>query len=229
MNRRSWRTQLVVASLAAVLGFGLAVQVRTTQAGSALGTARQDDLLRIIDDLTARSDRLRQESDELHAALTRLTTSGDQATAAVAEARKRADTLAILAGTVGAHGPGVRVIVDDPGHVLHADFLVDVVQELRDAGAEAMMINGRRVGASTYVVDEGVSIAVDGTPVAQPYTITAIGGQATLSSALAIPRGIVDTAQDAGARIRVERADDLAVDALRVLSTPRYARPAQAG
>lgn len=229
MTRRGWRTQLVVAFLAAVLGFGLAVQVRTTQAGSTLGTARQDDLLRIIDDLTARSDRLRQETDELRAARTRLTTSGDRAAAAVSEARKRADTLAILAGTVAAHGPGVRAIVDDPGHVLHADFLVDAVQELRDAGAEAMMVNGHRVGASTYVVDQGVSVAIDGSPLAQPYTITAIGDQATLSTALAIPRGIVDTAQDAGARIRVERADDLAVDALRPLSTPRYARPAQPG
>jgi uncharacterized protein YlxW (UPF0749 family) len=229
MNRRGWRTQLVVAFLAAVLGFALAVQVRTTQAGSALGTARQDDLLRIIDDLTARSDRLRQETDELRAARTRLTTSGDRAAAAVDEARKRAETLAILAGTVAAHGPGVRAVVDDPGHVLRSDFLVDVVQELRDAGAEAMMINGHRVGASTYVVDDGIALSMDGTSLSQPYTITAIGDEATLAGALAIPRGIVDTAQDAGAKIRVERAADLVVDALRPLSAPRYARPAQAG
>lgn len=229
MRGRSWRAQAVVAALAAVLGFGLAVQVRTTSAGSGLGTARQDELLRIIDDLTARSDRLRQETDELRATRERLATSGDRAAAAVDDARRRADALAVLAGTVAAHGPGVRAVVDDPGHVLHADFLVDLIQELRDAGAEAMMINGNRVGASTYVVDKDVEMVIDGATLAQPYTITAIGDEATLANALAIPRGIVDTAEDAGARIRVERSADVVVDALRELSVRRYAHPAPTG
>ncbi|MEP7054787.1 MAG: DUF881 domain-containing protein [Actinomycetota bacterium] len=229
MRPRGWKAQLPVAALAALLGFGLVVQVRTTQGGSALGTARADDLLRIIDDLTARSDRLRQETDDLRAARARLTTSGDKAAAAIDEAGKRADTLAILAGTVGTHGPGIRAVVDDPGHVLHADFLVDVIQELRDAGAEAMMINGHRVGAPTYVVDDVVTRVIDGAPLTQPYTITAIGDESTLASALAIPRGIVDTAQDAGAKITVNPAADLVIDALRPLSAPRYARPAQVG
>lgn len=218
MRRQTWRKQAVVAGLAAVLGFGLAVQVRTTQAGNPLGTARQDDLLRIIDDLTARSDRLRQETDELRATRDRLASSGDRNSAAVEEARGRAQTLAVLAGTVAAHGPGVRAVVDDPGHVLHADFLVDVIQELRDAGAEAIMINGQRVGMSTYAVDQGVLIVLDGSALAQPYSVAAIGDDATLATALAIPRGIVDTAEDAGARIRVERAADVVVDALRRLS-----------
>jgi uncharacterized protein YlxW (UPF0749 family) len=229
MRGHDWRAQAVVAVLAAILGFGLAVQVRTTQAGSALGTARQDDLLRIIDDLTARSDRLRQETDDLRAARDRLTTSGDRDTAAVEEARRRAGTLGVLAGTVAAHGPGIRAVVDDPGHVLRADFLVDVIQELRDAGAEAMMINGHRVGASTYVVDKGVEFVIDGATLAQPYSISAIGDEATLAKALAIPRGIVDTAEDAGARIRVERAADVVIDALRQISPPRYARYAPTG
>lgn len=229
MKRRGWRTQAVVALLAALLGFGLAVQVRTTQDGSALGTARPDDLLRIVDDLTARSERLALEAAELEAARARLATAGDRDAAAVAEARRRIDTLALLAGTVAARGPGIRVVVDDPGHKVAADFLVDLIQELRDAGAEAMMINGRRVGMSTYAVDSGVQIVLDGATLAQPYTVVAIGDSATMSTALEIPRGIVDTAQDAGARIRVERAGEVVVDALRPLSTPRYARPDSSG
>lgn len=229
MRGANWRAQAVVAVLAVLLGFGLAVQVRTTQAGSSLSTARQDDLFGIIDDLTARSERLRQETEELRVARDRLATAGDRDSAAVAELRRRADTLAVLAGTVAAHGPGVRVVIDDPGHVLRADFLVDVIQELRDAGAEAMMINGNRVATSTYVVDRDVLMVLDGVALAQPYTVIAIGAETTLANALAIPRGIVDTAEDAGAHIIVKRSPDLVVDALRPLSPPRYARPVTIG
>lgn len=225
MTIRNWRAQLVVAALAALLGFGLVVQVKTTQDGSSLGTARQDDLLRIIDDLTARSERLRLETDDLRAVRDRLASSGDRDTVAVEEARRRTDTLGVLAGTVAARGPGIRVVIDDPGHTLRAEFLIDLIQELRDAGAEAMMVNGRRLAASSYAIDSGAQLVLDGQDLAQPYTLTAIGDGATLSGALAIPRGIVDTAEDAGARIRVERPGEVVVDALRVLSPPRYARP----
>jgi uncharacterized protein YlxW (UPF0749 family) len=229
MTARRWRSQLVVALLACLLGFGLAVQVRTTQGNSVLGSARQDDLLRIISDLTARSERLTRETAELQATRDRLAAAGNQDSAAVTEARRRTDTLGVLAGSVAAHGPGVRVVVDDPGHKLRADFVVDVIQELRDAGAEAMMINGRRIGTSTYAVDGDVQIVLDGAPLAQPYTVVAIGDSATMATALKIPRGVVDTAQDAGARIHIEEATDVVVDALRPLSPPRYARPDPSG
>ena len=95
-------------------------------------------------------------------------------------------------------------------------------------GSCAMMINGRRVAASTYVVDRGAQLVLDGQDLAQPYTLTAIGEAATLTGALGIPRGIVDTAEDAGARIRVEGSTEVVVDALRVVSPPRYARPVPA-
>ena len=221
------RAQVSVAVLAALLGFGLVVQVRTTQDGG-LGTARQDDLLGIIDDLTARSERLRAETAELQATRNRLASAGDRNAAAVEEARRITDTLAVLAGTAAAQGPGVRVVIDDPAHSLRAEFFLDLIQELRDAGAEAMMLNGRRIGASTFVVDRGVQLVLDGGDVAQPYTLTAIGEAATLTGALGIPRGIIDTAEDAGARIKVESPGQVVVDALRVISPPRYARPVTA-
>ncbi|MEO6715590.1 MAG: DUF881 domain-containing protein [Mycobacteriales bacterium] len=225
MRSRRWQAQLTVAVLAALLGFGLAVQVRTTQDRSALGSARPDDLLRIIDDLSARSERLAKEEADLRAAGDRLANAVDRDAAAVEEARKRIAALSILAGTVAAHGPGVQVVVDDPGHKLTADFIVDVIQEFRDAGAETMMINGHRVGASTYAVDNDVQIVLDGATLSQPYTIIAIGDAPTMATALAIPGGIVETAEDKGARISVTQSADVVVDALRPLSTPRYARP----
>ncbi len=217
--------QAILGLLAAILGFALVVQVRTTQASTSFSTARQDDLVRILDDLTARSERLQQEIDEQQAARDRLANAGDRDAAAVAEAQKRADTLAVIAGTVAARGSGVRVVIDDPAHALTADVLLDTIQELRDAGTEAMMINGHRIGATSYVIDRDGAIVLDGSALSQPYTITAIGNAATLDEALSIPRGIVQTVEDEGARITVTRATEVLVDALRPLSTPRYARP----
>jgi uncharacterized protein YlxW (UPF0749 family) len=223
------KSQLLIGLLAAVLGFALVVQVRTTQESSGLASARQDDLIRIIDDLTSRSERLQSEIAELAAARDRLSTGVDRDAAALEEARRRADTLAILAGTVAAHGRGLVIVIDDPGHAVRADLILDAIQELRDAGAEALMINKVRVAAATYVLDADGGINVDGTAVQQPYTIAAIGESATLDEAMFIPGGVVDTVQDVGGAIRVERSASVVIDALRPLSTPRYARPAPGG
>lgn len=237
-NRAAWttllagrpsRSQLLIGLLAGVLGFALVVQVRTTQESSGLASARQDDLVRIIDDLTARSERLQSEIAELSATRDRLSTGVDRDAAALVEARRRADVLAILAGTVAAQGTGVVLVIDDPGHVVRAEVLLDGIQELRDAGAEAMMINGVRLGTSTYVLDADGGIAVDGVALAQPYTVTAIGESETLRQAMYIPGGVVDLVENKGARIRVEPSAEIVINVLRPVSTPRYARPASGG
>ena len=110
--------------------------------------------------------------------------------------------------------------------------MLGVVQELRNAKAEAVQINGApdrevRVVASTAFVDlPAGGVAVGGVGLQPPYTIVAIGDPATLSPALGIPGGAVSTLEAAGAGVSVRESDELVVDALHEASEPSYARPA---
>ncbi len=155
---------LAVAALLGLLGFAVAVQVRSTQDDGLLASARQEDLVRILDDLSNRSDRLRQETATLGATRDRLTSGTDRDRAALDEAQRRAQVLGVLAGTVPASGPGVVVTLTDPTGDVGADDLLNALEELRDAGAEAVQVSGAdpagavRVVASTSFLDraEGV-------------------------------------------------------------------------
>jgi uncharacterized protein YlxW (UPF0749 family) len=213
----------------AALGFALAVQVHSTRASaSRFPAARQEELVRILDDLTARRERLNLDNEELQRSLDRLATGTDEG--ALDVARQRVESLGVLAGTVPAQGPGVLVTIRDPRHTVTAAVLLDAVEELRDAGAEAMQLAGVRVVASTSFVDADGGVRVGGQKVSAPYVIRAIGDAATLAEAMAIPGGVVDTvATRAGASAHVERSDRVVVDRLRPISTPRYARPADDG
>ncbi|MCA1657218.1 MAG: hypothetical protein LC713_05855, partial [Actinobacteria bacterium] len=106
--RRPGRASLLIGVLLGLLGFALAAQVRSNEA-SALPSARQEDLVRILDDLSARESRLRTEIADLQAARSKINTSGDRTDAALQEARQRAAQLGVLAGTVPAHGPGLKL------------------------------------------------------------------------------------------------------------------------
>ncbi|MDQ6874623.1 MAG: DUF881 domain-containing protein [Actinomycetota bacterium] len=226
------RAGFLIGLLCALLGFGFAVQVRSTQT-TALPSARQEDLVRILDDLSSREDRLRSEIADLEASRSRINSSSDRSATALQEARQRSDQLGVLAGTVVAHGPGVLVTVQEGAQHLPAEVLLDALEELRGAGAEAVQISGAvdsslvRVGASTWFADHGDGIDIDGTTMRAPYHILAIGDGPTMAAALRIPGGVIDTIRQAGGSVTVEQRRDAAVTALRPLVTPQYARPAR--
>jgi uncharacterized protein YlxW (UPF0749 family) len=106
------------------------------------------------------------------------------------------------------------------------------VEELRDAGAEALQIDGGngqavRIVASTWFVDgTGGALEVDGRAVTAPYRLTAIGDPPTMRTALNIPGGVVDTVRNAGGNVIVDQPGTVRVAALHPIGAPRYAQPA---
>jgi uncharacterized protein YlxW (UPF0749 family) len=230
LRSRPTRGQFAVAALCGLLAFALVTQVHATASGGGLQSARVDDLLGILSDLDNRGDRLRAEIGDLQTREQRLRSGSGQSAAALQEARDRLRVLGVLTGTVAARGPGIVLVIDDPRRKVGADVVVDAIEELRDAGAEAMQLSGIRVIASTFVIDAGGGgLIVDGHPITPPYRLAAIGDRRTLTGALGIPGGVLDTVDgQSGAHASVVTSPVVTVSALRPLQAPRYARPTPA-
>src|SRR3954468_15789928 len=227
LRSRPTRGQFAVAALCGLLAFALVTQVHATATGGGLQAARVDDLLGILSDLDNRADRVRAEIDDLQTREQRLRGGSGQSAAAVREARDRLRVLGVLTGTMAARGPGIVLVIDDPRGRVGAEVLVDAIEELRDAGAEAMQLSGVRVVATTSVVAAGGNgFVVDGHRISAPYRLVAIGDRRTLAGALGIPGGVLDTVDgQPGAHATVVPSPVVTVSALRPLEQPRYARP----
>ncbi len=223
---RATSRQAVIGILFLLLGFAGVSAARGTGTSGLLVTAREDEIIRVLDDLTERQARLEIEQRALETARDRLLSGSEEQRLAVA--RARADALAILAGTAAAAGPGIRMVIGDRGGAIDYTVLLDTVQELRDAGAEAIQIGTVRVVASTWFDDaaDGVGVVVSGERLTAPYSILVIGDSSTLATALEIPGGVADTVRTAGATIMVSQETSVLVSALQPLATPQYARPA---
>ncbi|MEU9796041.1 DUF881 domain-containing protein [Streptomyces sparsogenes] len=221
---RLTRAQLIVALLLFGLGLGLAIQVRSTNESSVLRGARQEDLVRILDELDNRTERLHEEKQRLEKQQTELENSSDQAEEARKQTAQKERQLAVLAGTVAAQGPGITMKIDASGSAVESDMLLDAVQELRAAGAEAIQIGKVRVVASTYFSDVGGAVEIDGRKVTQPYVIKVIGKPEDLEPALNIPGGVVQSLEKEQATVSIERSEKIVVDALRSAKRPDYAR-----
>jgi uncharacterized protein YlxW (UPF0749 family) len=221
---RVTRAQLIVALLLFVLGLGLAIQVRSTSDNSALRGARQEDLVRILDELDNRTQRLQDEKQRLQSQRTELENSSNQAEEARKQTEQKAQQLGVLAGTVAAQGPGITLTISDPKGAVQSDTLLDTLQELRAAGAEAIQINDVRVVAATYFTQNGSSVEIDGKKVTQPYRFKVIGNPQDLEPALNIPGGVVQTLEKEQATADVTQSKKIVVDALRPSKTPDYAQ-----
>lgn len=221
---RLTRANVFALLLASLLGFALATQVRQTQE-EGLEDLRQDELVRILDDVTQNGSRLDEEIAELEETRDELATSEGNSPEAIAAAQERAETLGILAGTERATGPGITLTIEDPGGEVDAVSLLDAVQELRDAGAEAMQVGDARIIASTWFRDSEEGVVVDGRTLEPPYTFSVIGDPQTMSSAMEIPGGVSESIRSQGGEVTVHEFSSINVEALHTNSSPRYAQP----
>lgn len=220
---RATRANVLAAILTLALGFAIATQIQQNQEVE-LSTLRQDELVRVLADVNQRAARLDQQARELEGQRNELQSGADRAQAATEQAQARLDRLAVLAGTVQATGPGIRVTISDPNGGIRASALLDVLQELRDAGAEVVQFGTVRIVAGSFFADAGTSVTVDGQSLTRPFVVLAIGDPQTLASAMNIPGGIVDSVKRVGATARVDQLGTVNIDALHTPKTPRYAQ-----
>lgn len=224
-RRRHLRAGALIGVLTAILGFAIAVQVHSNSSSDSLQNAREDDLIRILDDQNARAERLNQQIADLQNTLDELQRSGNSDAVAQEQAQRELQSLQVLLGTVPAMGPGITAELTDPQHKLKAEDLLDVVEELRGAGAESIQFGPVRVTTATSFADGSDGVHVDNQLVSPPYQVLAIGDAKTLDTALNIPGGVAATARNAGGAAQITEQQEVKITATATVPSPRYAAP----
>lgn len=226
MAPRFTRGQLLAALLCALLGFALVAQVRQTNSDDLAGLS-QEELVRLFDEVTQRTDALEEQAAALRTQRAELVSGADSERAALAAAALRAQVQGILAGTIPAEGPGIRLVVGETDQRIPAALLVNLIEEMRNAGAEAIQVGDRRITATSYLVDTTDGLVIDGVVVSAPYTWLAIGDPDTLIPALQVSGGALSSLRSrANATAEVEGLEHLTIDAIRDVKVPEYATPA---
>jgi uncharacterized protein YlxW (UPF0749 family) len=185
---RARRSQLTIAAVAFLLGLLVVVQLRAQTAGSALQNRSAQDLTNLVGNLNTQNDRLRSEVDSLQKQLGEL--QSDHASGATSVGQIQADLGRIRAwsGLDAVEGRGVTIVVSGE---IDAAAVDNLLNELRNAGAEAMAVEDVRVVASTTISGVPGALDVDGFLLRNPFVIRAIGRPETLVGSLTRAGGII--------------------------------------
>ncbi|WP_081795187.1 DUF881 domain-containing protein [Nocardioides sp. URHA0020] len=223
---RPSRGQVIVGVLLALLGFAAVTQVRFTNVDNTYASLREQDLIDLLNGLAGQTQRAESEISRLERARDDLRSSTGAREAALAQAQQQADNLAIMAGLVPVTGPGIRVTVTETDGAVDVDTMVDMIQELRTAGAEAIQVNEKvRIVAQTSFEDSVGGIRVGGKLVTSPYVFDVIGQPDTLHGAIVFPKGPRDQFEDQGATVEVDELASLDIEAVTKPGKPEYAQP----
>lgn len=223
ISRGKWS----VACVCLVLGFMLAVQLRTTADMKSSVSAQR------IEDISARLLETENERDKLQEELQNLRhqTAAEGGTTIDEEIKLRA-------GLTPLSGQGIKVKLEDSNktmkagenpnlYVIHDDDLLRVVNELRAAGAEAISINGQRMLGTSEIRCAGPTLSVNNVRSAPPFEVSAIGNKKDLENAMKMRGGVAETLKVWGIQIQVEPSDDIYIPAYKGTAKHEYAKPVE--
>lgn len=134
------------------------------------------------------------------------------------------------AGLEKVQGPGIIITLNDSLeniedsenpelYLIHDIDVLEIVNDLKAAGAEAISINDVRVVGTTSIKCGGPTINIDGSRHATPFVIKAIGDVKTLEAVTLAPDSYIDWMEYSGIRVAVRRAENLMIN--RYTGTPK--------
>lgn len=136
--------------------------------------------------------------------------------------RDELEELKLIGGFLDVEGPGIVVILNDgtrelfegenPNNVLiHDADVLNILNDLKEAGAEAISINGQRVMVFSEISCAGYTIRINGQVFGQPFIIRAIGESKTLEAALVAPGTYGAMLMDIGLYLDINTVLDLRI------------------
>lgn len=220
---RTWLAQLSLALIALLIGIVIVGQLRSQARPAELTSLPVAELSTRIETLSTANRQLRAALADQRDELEEYRAAGAQGVSALDLSREELRRVSAFAGLTPVEGQGIRVRVNGS---LDAIAVNDLVNELRNAGAEALSVNEVRITASSVVIQGSRSLEIDGQPVGRAFTLLAIGDPDGLVAALERPGGIVTQLQQfVSATIVVSQVDLLHLPATALDLTPEAATP----
>jgi uncharacterized protein YlxW (UPF0749 family) len=182
--RQRWTITLV----AAILGVLVVAQLRSQAANPGLTDLSAQELTLVITNVSTRNEGLRAEVAALERRVASLTDAHDRGESALGELRADLAALEAWAGLTPVIGPGVSIRVSGK---IGGEGIEDLLNELRNAGAEAIAVEDVRVVPGTVVYGEPGALSVENTPLADGFEIRAIGSPQILTGTLTRGGGVI--------------------------------------
>jgi len=222
---KSWLAQVSLFGVALLIGVLLVGQLRSQARPTEISTLSAQELSQLVDQLSQRNRELRAALADLRETVRQYSEAGTQGQSAIDVTREDLRRVSAFGGLAPVQGQGIVLTVNGD---LDAIALNDLLNELRNAGAEALAVDEIRITNRSVAVQGPVSLLVDGQQVGRSFTLSAIGSPDGLLSTMQRPGGIIAQLQQfIDASIVATQSDDITLPETDLSLAPTVAQPAE--
>ena len=182
------RGRLTVAAVAAILGLLVVAQLNAQQGGPGLSDLSATDLTQLIANLNTGNDQLRTEIADLNAQASKLSDAHNRGETTTGELNADLARIRAWAGLTAVTGSGISITVEGP---IGSDGIQDLLNELRNAGAEAIAVDGVRVVNGSVVAGPPGGLSIENDALGDTFEIRAIGSPQILTGTLTRTGGVI--------------------------------------
>jgi len=218
--RHAPREQVSIAAVALVLGLLVVGQLRGQAGVPGLSDLSVQELGVLVANLNAHNESLRSEVGSLERQEAALQGAQNRGESAVEALRTDLARIEGWSGATGLAGPGVAITIRGP---IGADGVQELLNELRNAGAEGIAVEGVRLVPGVAITGIPAQLAVDGTALGEAFAIRAIGSSQIITGTLTRAGGVIAQLATTypGAEVTVTPSDTIELPAsLRNLLPP---------
>jgi Uncharacterized protein conserved in bacteria len=238
---KKYSGMIVMGLLALFIGLVISIQITTTQGsdpGGLIPLAKAQGYETELKKVRAEKDDATQELAKLEARMEKIEKEKSDEDFFLKGVVSDLEKYKMSAGVEDVEGPGVVVTVDDPLPteeyadnysviMLRYELLLSLVNKMKDAGAEAISINGQRMIVTTEISLAGDNVNINTVPTAPPYIIKAIGNPDTIESTLTIRFGIIEQMKSYNLRIEIKKKNKIEIPRYSGIIKYRYAKPVE--
>lgn len=231
------KMQLAIGVVCMVLGIMVAVQFRTVkQSIGPVTEYRAREIASQLKKVREERDNLLALKNEYEKKISDYENAEAQVNSASRIMKDELERARIIAGLVDVEGPGLTILLDDLKFFEHYNYniidytdLLEFVNELNAAGAEAISINEQRVISTTEIRQAGLHININTVRFAPPFTIKVIGEPKTLEAALRMRGGIVERLESKGIAISITQQQSVTIIKYNGIIEKKYSKVVKEG
>jgi uncharacterized protein YlxW (UPF0749 family) len=223
MKRRVAQVSLFAVAL--LIGVLLVGQLRSQARPTEISTLSAQELSQLVDTLSDRNRELRTGLADLRETLREYRVADAQGQSALDVSREDLRRITAFGGLAAVEGQGI--VLDVEGD-LDAIALNDLLNELRNAGAEALAVDDIRITHRSVAVQGPTSLLIDGLEVDRAFSIRAIGSAEGLLATIERPGGIIAQLQQfIDASIVARQSTEVSLPATAISLAPQVAQPVE--
>ncbi len=224
-----------IGSVCILLGIIMSLQFKTVQKNFLQGQSPSQKSAQLVGELTKlknEKELLTSEIDSLEKKLKEIESTESKGNVVIKNLNEDLLKYKAFAGLTDVYGPGIEIFIDNPTKetnstfetnlVYDYDVIVNLVNELNAAGAEAISINDQRILSHTEIRAAGENININQVPQTTPFVVKVIGNPETLEGALSGRFGIVSIIREKNYQIDIKKMEKVTVSRYKGIIDYRY-------